>query len=130
VRLRSGIKAWAKYLTGHLEVGGRAARGHRRRREKAAGVGRRGGEDTADMRGPLDREMRERWPARKVRTKKENVFPAMTQPTRGLDGPAGMVLACGGGTAGGLATPEAERTARLAGPKARKKRFSELKLDF
>jgi hypothetical protein len=55
---------WGKYLVGHLEVGGRAARGGRRRREKAAGVGQRGGEDTADKRGPLDRETRERWPAR------------------------------------------------------------------
>jgi hypothetical protein len=55
---------WGKYLAGHLEVGGRAARGGRRRREKAAGVGRRGGEDTAVKRGPLDREMREKRPAR------------------------------------------------------------------
>jgi hypothetical protein len=55
---------WVKYLVGHLEVGGRAARGGRRRQEKAAGVGQRGGEDTADKRGPLDREMRERRPAR------------------------------------------------------------------
>jgi hypothetical protein len=130
VRLRRGIKAWGKYLIEHLEVGGRAVWGARRRREKAARVGRRGGEDTADMRGLLDRETRERWLAWKARTKKENVFPAKTRPTRGLDGPAGTVLACGGGTAGGLAGPEAERPARLAGPKAREKRISELKLDF
>jgi hypothetical protein len=64
VRLRRGIKAWGKHLTGHLEVGGRAAWGGRRRREKAAGVGQCGGEDTADMRGTLDRETRERRPAR------------------------------------------------------------------
>jgi hypothetical protein len=64
VRLRRGIKAWGKYLVGHLEVRGRAARGGRRRWEKVAGVGRCGGEDTADMRGPLDRETRERRPAR------------------------------------------------------------------
>jgi hypothetical protein len=64
VRLRSGIKAWGKYLTGHLEVGGRAARGGQRRRKKAVGVGRRIGEDTADTQGPLDRETRERRPAR------------------------------------------------------------------
>jgi hypothetical protein len=49
VRLRRGIKAWGKYLSGHLEVGGRAAWG---------------GEDTADKRGPLDRETRERRSAR------------------------------------------------------------------
>jgi hypothetical protein len=54
---------WCKYLAGHLEVGGRVARGGRRRREKAAGVGRHGGEDTADKQGPLDRETRERRPA-------------------------------------------------------------------
>jgi hypothetical protein len=64
VRLRRGIKAWGKYLTGHLEVGGRAARGGRRRREKAAGVHRRDGEDIADKQGPLDIEMRERRLAR------------------------------------------------------------------
>jgi hypothetical protein len=64
VRLRRRIKAWGKYLARHLEVGGRAAQGGRRRREKAAGVGRCGGEDTANKWGPLDREMRERRPAR------------------------------------------------------------------
>jgi hypothetical protein len=42
VRLRRGIKAWSEYLARHLEVGGRAAQGGRRRREKAAMVGRRG----------------------------------------------------------------------------------------
>jgi hypothetical protein len=39
VRLRRKIKAWSEYLAGHLEVRGRAARGGRRRREKAAMVG-------------------------------------------------------------------------------------------
>jgi hypothetical protein len=60
VRLRRGIKAWGKYLAGHLEVGGRAAQGGQRRWEKAAGVGQCGGEDTADMWGLLDKETRER----------------------------------------------------------------------
>jgi hypothetical protein len=60
VRLRRGIKAWGKYLVGHLEVRGWAARGGQRRWEKAAGVGRRGREDTTDKRGPLARETRER----------------------------------------------------------------------
>jgi hypothetical protein len=59
----------------------------------------------------------------RAQTKKENVFPVKTRPTRGLDGPAGTVLACGNGAAGVLAGPEAERAARLAGPKARKKNF-------
>jgi hypothetical protein len=31
--------------------------------------------DGADSWGSLDREMRERWPARKARTKRDNVFP-------------------------------------------------------
>jgi hypothetical protein len=40
------------------------------------------------------------------------------------------ILACGDGTAGGLAGREAERAARSARPKIRKKEISELKLDF
>jgi hypothetical protein len=40
-----------------------------------------------------------------------------------------MVLAYGGGTASGLAGPEAEWAARSAGPKSRK-RISELKIGF
>jgi hypothetical protein len=40
-----------------------------------AGVGRRGGEDEADSRGSLDKETRGRRPARKARTKRENVLP-------------------------------------------------------
>jgi hypothetical protein len=51
------------------------------------------------------------------------------RPTHGLDGPAGTVLACGGGAASGLAGPEAEWAARSAGPKSRK-RISELKIGF
>jgi hypothetical protein len=35
-----GIKAWSEDLAWHLEVGGRAARGGRRRREEVATVGR------------------------------------------------------------------------------------------
>jgi hypothetical protein len=51
--------------------------------------------DGADSWGPVDRETRERRSARKARTKREDVFPVKTRPTRGLVGPAGMVLACG-----------------------------------
>jgi hypothetical protein len=36
------IKAWSEDLAWHLEVGGRTARGGRRRREEVATVGRRG----------------------------------------------------------------------------------------
>jgi hypothetical protein len=64
VRLRRGIKAQGNYLAGHHEVRGRAARGGRRGQKKAAGVGRCGGEDTSDRWGPIDRETRERRPAR------------------------------------------------------------------
>jgi hypothetical protein len=80
-------------------------------------VGQREEGGGSDSWGPVDTKTRERRPARKAQTKKENVFPAKTRPTRGLDGPARMVLACGGGTASGLAGPEAEWAARSAGPK-------------
>jgi hypothetical protein len=76
--------------------------------------------DGADSRGPVDRETRERRPARKARTKRENVFPVKTRPTRGLDGPARMVSAYGGSVASGLAGPEAEWATRSAGLKSRK----------
>jgi hypothetical protein len=49
---------------GTVEIGG-----------DTAGVGWRGGEDEADSRGPLDKEMRGRRPAWKARTKRENVLP-------------------------------------------------------
>jgi hypothetical protein len=44
--------------------------------------------------------------------------------------PAGMILACGDGAAGGLSGPEAKRAVGSARPKIRKKEISELKLDF
>jgi hypothetical protein len=66
-----------------------------------------------------------------TRTEKENVFPAKTRLTRGLDGPTGTILACGDGIAGGLAGPEAKRAVGSAGPKIKKKKeISKLKLDF
>jgi hypothetical protein len=120
VRLRRGIKARGNCLAGHHEVGGWAAWGGQRGWKKAAEVSRRDGEDTSDRWGPVDRETRERRPARKACTEKENVFPAKTQPTRGLDGSAEAISACADGAAGELAGPEAEWAARLAGPKARK----------
>jgi hypothetical protein len=39
--------------------------------------------DGADSQGPVDRETRERRPARNARTKRENVFPVKTRPTVG-----------------------------------------------
>jgi hypothetical protein len=77
----------------------------------------------ADSRGPVDRETRERRPAQKARTKRENVFPVKTRPTRGLGGPAGTISAYGGGVASGLAVPEAEWATRSVGPKIRKRNF-------
>jgi hypothetical protein len=71
----------------------------------------------SDSWGPIDGETRERRPAQKAQTKKENVFPAKTRPTRGLDGLAGTVSTYRGGAAGGLVEPEAEWTARSAGSK-------------
>jgi hypothetical protein len=44
--------------------------------------------DGTDSWGPVDSETWERQPARKARTKREDVFPAKTGPRRGLDGPA------------------------------------------
>jgi hypothetical protein len=61
-RLRSAIKEGIK------------ARGGRKGRKKAAGV---------------DKETRERRPAREGVNRKENIFPTKTRPTRGLDGLAG-----------------------------------------
>jgi hypothetical protein len=83
----------------------------------------------SDSWGPVDRETWGRRSARKARTKREDVFPVKTRPTRGLGGPAGTVSAYGGGAASGLAGPEAEWAARSAGPKSRK-RISELKIGF
>jgi hypothetical protein len=130
VRLRRGIKARGNCLAGHHEVRDRAARGGRRGRKKVAGVGRRGGEDTSDRWGPVDRETRERRPAREGVNRKGNHI----SHEDAIDAQAGWagraILACGDGTAGGLAGPEAKRAAGLVGPEIRKKEISELKLDF
>jgi hypothetical protein len=45
-------------------------------------------------------------------------------------GRPGQFWPAGDSVAGGLAGPEAERTTRLAGPKARKKMISQLKIGF
>jgi hypothetical protein len=110
-------------------VGGRAARGGRRRREKAARVGRRGGEDTADKWGPLDREMRERRPIWEGANEKGKCISRedATDVRAGWAGRDGFGL--WDDAAGGLAGPEAERAARLAGLKARKKNF-QIKIGF
>jgi hypothetical protein len=86
------------------------------RRGRAQATGGGGG---ANGLGPVDRETRERQPARKARTKRENVFPVKTRPTCRLGGPAGMVSTCGGSEASGLAGPEAAWAAWSAEPKIR-----------
>jgi hypothetical protein len=107
------------------------ARGGRRGRKKVAELGRRGGEDTSDRWGPVDRETRERRPAREgVNRKGKRISREdVTDERAGWAGRA--ILACGDGTAGGLAGLEAKRATGSAAPKIRKKKeISELKLDF
>jgi hypothetical protein len=122
VRLRRGIEPRGNCLAGHHEVGGRATRGGRRGRRKAAGVGRHGGEDTSNRWGPVDRETRERRLAREgVNQKGKRISHEDATDTRvGWAGRA--ILACGDGAAGGLPGLEAKRAAGSAGPKIRKKR--------
>jgi hypothetical protein len=106
------------------------ARGGRRGWKNVAGVNRRGGEDTSDRWGPVDRETRERWPAREgVNRKGKRISHEDATDARAGWGRR-VISACGDGTAGGLAGPEAKRAAGSAGPKIRKKEISELKLDF
>jgi hypothetical protein len=122
VRLRRGIKARGNCLAGHHEVGGWVARGGQRGQKKAAGVGRRGGEDTSDRWGPVDRETRERQPTREgVNRKGKRISHEDTNDTR-AEWAGRAISACGDGAAGGLAGPKAKRAAGLAGPKIRKKR--------
>jgi hypothetical protein len=81
----------------------------------ASELGRLDVGDGADSWSPVDKETRERRPARMARTKRESVFPMKTRPTRGLGGPAGAISAYGGGAASGLARPEAEWAAKSTG---------------
>jgi hypothetical protein len=67
-----------------------------------------------DSRGPLDGETREKRPARKARKKKGKHTPAETPLTRGLDGPAKEVSACGDSEASGSRLGR-----RLNGPQGR-----------
>jgi hypothetical protein len=101
VRLRRGIKARGNCLTGHHEVRGWAARGGRRGRKKAGGVSRRGGEDTSDTWGPVDRETRERRSAREgVNQKGKRI--SREDATDARAGWAGRaILACRDGATGG-----------------------------
>jgi hypothetical protein len=123
VRLRRGIKARGNCLARHHEVGGQAARGGQGERKKAVGVGRRGGEDTSHRWVPVDREKRERWPAREGVNRKGKRISREDATDARAEWAGRVISACGDGTTGGLAGPEAKRAAGSAGPKIRKKKF-------
>jgi hypothetical protein len=114
--MREGWKS-----SGVSEARGSGA-GERRRWRFPTGVSRRGEGAGYNRWGPVDRETRERRPAREgVIRKEKRIFREENYINA-----ARMISACGDGTAGGLAGPEAERDAGSAGPKARK-RISGLK---
>jgi hypothetical protein len=89
----------------------------------AAELGRPEVRDRVDSRGLLDRETREKRPARKARTKRESVLPQRRHRCTGWMGRQGGFHPAGTARPAGLAGPEAEWAARSAGPKARKKNF-------
>jgi hypothetical protein len=103
VRLRRGIKARCNCLAGHHEVGGQAAQGGQRGRKKAAGVGQRSGEDTSDRWGPVDRETRERRPAREGVNQKGKCISHEEVTDARAGWACQAISACGDGMAGGLA---------------------------
>jgi hypothetical protein len=78
--------------------------------------------DGADSQGPPDRVMREKRPAQKARTKRENVLPQRRHARAGWAGERGFGLR---GQRGQQepAGPKAKWAARSAGPKVRKKIF-------
>jgi hypothetical protein len=123
VRLRRGIKARGNCLARHHEVGGQAAQGGRRGQKKAAGVGRRGGEDTSDRWGPVDRETRERRPAREGVNRKGKRISREDATDARAGWADRAISACEDGATGGLAGPEAKRAVGSAGPKVRKRNF-------
>jgi hypothetical protein len=88
-----------------------------------AELGRPEVRDGADSRGPLDRETREKRPARKARTKRESVLLQRRHRCTGWMGQRGGGRPAGPARPAGLAGPKAEWAARSAGPKARKKNF-------
>jgi hypothetical protein len=129
VRLTRGIKARGNCISWHHEVRGQAAWGGRRGRKKAVGVGRRGGEDTSDRWGPVDRETRERRPAREGVNKKRKRISCedATDERAGWAGRGDFGLQGRRGWWAGWA--RGRTAARLAGPKERKM-ISKLKIGF
>jgi hypothetical protein len=98
--------------------------------EESAGVGQRGGEDTTDRWGLVDRETRERWPAREGVNRKGKCI-SREDATDAWAGRVGRVIsAYGDGAVGGLAGPEAKWAAGSAGQKIRKKRNFRIKNGF
>jgi hypothetical protein len=118
-----GIKARGNCLAGHHEVGGRAARGGRRGRKKATEVGRRGGEDTSDRWGLVDRETRERRSAREgVNQKGKRI--SREDATDARAGWADRAIsACGDGAVGGRAGQRPSGPWGRLGQKSGKKKF-------
>jgi hypothetical protein len=60
---------------------------------------------------------------RKAWSKKENVFPAKTRPTRGLDGPAGRLWPAANGAASGLAGLRGRVGRKVGRAEIKKKNF-------
>jgi hypothetical protein len=79
-----------------------------------------GEEDEADSPGPLDRETREKRPARKTRTKREDVLPRRHHRRMGQMGRQGWLRPVRGA---GPAGQKAEWVVGLAGPKTKKENF-------
>jgi hypothetical protein len=66
----------------------------------------------------------------KAWSENENVFPAKTRSTCGLDGPAGRFRPVGDGVAGGLAGLRGRVGRKIRRAEMKKKRISELKIRF
>jgi hypothetical protein len=139
--IKCEIKTLSEYLAWHLEVGGQAARGGRRRR--LATVGRRGRKegDGADRRAPHGSDVRERrCLCQSAQSQREYAFREIRQRGLGRVGRARVRRPVGeaiGSVRLGRTGGEKEvgrgwagkRIREEAGPKSRK-RVSELKLDF
>jgi hypothetical protein len=104
-------------------------RGGWRGRKKVAGVSRHGGEDTSDRWGQVDRETRERQPAREGVNRKGKLISREDATDARAGWASRAISACGDGAAGGLLGQ------RPSGPRGRPgrksgKEISKLKLDF
>jgi hypothetical protein len=123
VKLRGGIKAWSEDLAWHLEVGGRAARGGRRRREEVTTVNRRGRKMNLTARANLIERREGGGHLRRREPKGKTYFQKYAIDTR---------AGCAGKVEFGQREERRQRgrlgqtaewAARSAEPKARKKNF-------